>query len=210
MSIYFYKGSPIETPVTITSDRFYYESTSLSLKRQITSTEGQRWILDFNVKQNPHADEQSMFLEHVSEPFRVHSMVMPQLPSVDRKAVLSKARTRSGNYSAGTDTIPITRGFPAGETNGTANQVYPKGMFIRFANHPKVYVVTETIAWGSANDTVMNIFPKLVHPVPVGTEIHLGNACEITYILDSSVIKGLTFTDGIISSPGTVRIIENI
>ena len=84
--------------------------------------------------------------------------------------------------------------------------VIPAGSFIKFSNHSKVYL-TESTVNGSGST---RIHPGLVQPVPSSTRIQHGSNCLLTYSRDVNDIKGITFSDGILSNAGTVNLVEEI
>ena len=84
--------------------------------------------------------------------------------------------------------------------------VIPAGSFIKFSNHSKVYL-TESTVNGSGST---RIHPGLIQSVPSSTGIQHGSNCFLTYSRDVNDIKGITFSDGILSNAGTVNLVEEI
>jgi hypothetical protein len=99
----------------------------------------------------------------------------------------------NGALAANVDTFNIT-GVP---------KMVP-GEFIRFTNHNKVYLV---VAAG-ASGTGVRITPSLRKAVPTGTKIIVGDKVTMDARYDTSVRLGIVYKDGILSNPGTVRLIE--
>ena len=81
------------------------------------------------------------------------------------------------------------------------------GSFIRFENHKKIYMI-KSFDDLTGNNVTVQIYPKLYEAVNSGTTVYLGNnvIAEMNYEVDS--IVGMRFSDGIVSSPGTVRLVE--
>lgn len=200
---YYYKGLQIQTPFQVTSTQPAFETESYSLKRERFVLDAQRWELSFTVSNNK--DEGAAFIAHTSDFYATETMVMPQLAGVEAKFTLTTAVTVNGAHSAADNTID------ANVTGTAASQLIPDGTFVKFANHDKVYVITvaRTISSGDTSKT-LNIFPRLVTSVPNGTAVQFGDDCILTYVRDFSVLQGLSFSDGIISSPGTIKLIEQI
>ena len=90
--------------------------------------------------------------------------------------------------------------------DGVESAVIPAGSFIKFSNHSKVYL-TESTVNGSGST---RIHPGLIQSVPSSTGIQHGPNCLLTYSRDVNDIKGITFSDGILSNAGTVNLVEEI
>jgi len=60
----------------------------------------------------------------------------------------------------------------------------------------------------SSGTTRAKIYPALVRNVGVNTSLNFLENCEISYFRDISDLKGITFSDGILSNIGTVNLVE--
>jgi len=194
MTAYFYNGNRISAPITFRSNEPMFSSDTISLKTERSSQNAQRWELSFQL-----ITIESSSLSLVGSVFRdaigsVDTMIMPQLPSVN-EAWAAGSMSASATYSAGTTTINI---YGSG--------VIPAGSFIKFSNHSKVYL-TESTVNGSGST---RIHPGLIQSVPSSTGIQHGSNCLLTYSRDVNDIKGITFSDGILSNAGTVNLVEEI
>ena len=85
--------------------------------------------------------------------------------------------------------------------------VISKGSFIKFSNHAKIYMVTADVAAGTVP---VSIYPTLRSAVAITDTFKTGASATLTYYRDVSNLRGLTFTDGILSSTGTVNLVEGL
>lgn len=200
---YFYKGLPIQTPLSIVSNRQAFEVETLSLKRTTFLTEAQRWELSFAVMAN--GNEGAIFAAHTSNYYKRETMIMPQLVSVVRGFQYVGTLRSSSSNAAGADRVVCN------STSQTGAATIPAGTFITFANHSKVYVTTAPVSFSvNASGIELPIFPNLVSSVPSTTQVNFGSNCLLTYKLDSSSGQGISFADGILSSPGTIKLVESL
>jgi len=184
-------------PTSIISNQPSFVQDTVSLKRQTNSRGVQRWEIKTNLEpSNSSAD------------FLVHSITVGhnnifniQVPQVFRLKESDKTTT-SGIVSLFTQgqlnssTISIT---------GNNGQI-SKGEFIKFGNHDKVYIVTETRN-GNGN---LEIYPPLRMVTNAGTSIAYGSSVTMKVRFDTDTVLGITYTDGILSDPGAVTFIEAI
>jgi hypothetical protein len=198
---YFYQGLPIQTPFMITSNRQSFEVETLSLKRKTFVTEAQRWELSFNVITT--GNEADLMAAHTWFYHSTKTMVMPQLPQVQKAFSLNGSLVATVDNLAGSDTVLVTS---SGQT-GTAT--IPAGTFIRFVGHTKVYALRSTVSFeNGATNIPLSIYPNLVFPVNTSQAVTLDANCLLSYKLDLSSGQGLSFSDGILTSPGTIKLIE--
>jgi hypothetical protein len=54
----------------------------------------------------------------------------------------------------------------------------------------------------------VQIAPKLLTDIPISTVIKTGGNITMSCRLDTDVQLGITYVDGILSNPGTVKLIE--
>ena len=205
MAKYFYHGAEILAPVTIVSNQPVFDVNTVSLKKQRASQGSQRWELSFRVL-GTSSTESELFLETVDEISDIHTMIMPQLPSI------------SGNASSVITTIPQTQGANASgdssivlDNNSNNSGILKKGNFIKFSNHDKVYVLTNDLNFSSsATSLTANIYPDLQKAVPQNINFLTGATCLLTYCRSVDNLIGLTFTDGILSDMGTINLEESL
>ena len=118
---------------------------------------------------------------------------MPQLYRNGAQMPLRLSMTASG-APQGSDTLTIS---------GTGGNLL-KGEFIKFASHAKVYMVIDK----GVNGVGVKISPRLVAPVTPGTVVNYGGKVTMRCKYELNTIIGLQFNDGILSSPGQIKVIE--
>jgi len=199
MSVYYYEGAKILAPMTITSNEPMFDVDTVSLKKQRASQNAQRWELSFNTIAEP-STQVDLFLSSVETLDTVTSIIMPQLPRVDELYTLTQTSTGvNGSFSAGVSAVSIS----AATTTG----FLPKGSFINFSNHIKVYVTTSDTTFTSGAVDV-NIYPALRTSITSTDFLRTNSECQLNYLRSIDQQTGITFTDGVLASVGTIDLIE--
>jgi len=86
----------------------------------------------------------------------------------------------------------------------------PKGSFIKFSNHSKIYMTTTNIETPGGSVT-LQLYPTLRANVTANTSVfHPGSSTKPTlqYYRDIDTLQGIIYEDGVIMNPGTIKIIE--
>lgn len=196
---YYFKGAKILAPLSITSNEPVYDVDTVSLSKQRATQGAQRWEIAFTTA-NSGATEADMLVGVIDGITSAETMVMPQLPSVDRFNTCSTVLPINADASAGSSTVTVV-----------SDGVISKGSFIKFSNHDKIYMVLDGMVFGTAP---ISIYPKLRSAVTTAHTFNTSNAgasaVSLRYYRDVSNLRGLTFTDGILSSTGTVNLVEAI
>lgn len=189
MAVYYFQGSPILAPLVINSNNPTYESEAVNLKRNRTAQVAQRWELTFNILTADNAA--GILAGSFNNPHGVKSMPMPQIEdqSVDNTGI-----TVNASYAIGADTINVVGGA----------ELYA-GRFIKFDNHSKIYMLKDS-ATVTGVASAISIYPALIAAVTNIVTVDIDP--NIQYYRDQSDIMGITFTDGVLSSPGTISITE--
>ena len=209
MTAYYYKGSPIVAPLTIASNQPVYVSDTVSLKQIRTAMNAQRWEVSFDTITNDNAVE--LLLASCDGQTNTDTMIMPQLKEVD------DAYTADSDYGSTDGPLLFSDGLTAaGEDTITIHRLQgvgfvPKGSFIKFANHTKVYLLKTDINLSNMalTDTVdIEIYPSLRVSVTDSVQIKLGEECVLSYFPSIDNQKGITYQDGILASPGNITVIE--
>jgi hypothetical protein len=180
-------------PMSVISNQPAFVMDSISLRRSSNSQEVQRWEIKTNVE--PLNNSPTMLLHSVLMGYtEVFDIYMPQVYRVSGGVTATGSITVSGTASIGAPSVNI---------NGV-NGLIPKGEFVRFGNHNKVYLVTADI---TGNGTI-SVFPKLRTAVPSGTTMTYGNDVIMRARYDTDNVLGISYRDGILSDPGTITLIE--
>jgi len=199
---YTFKGQDIVAPFRLTSNEPVFSADSVSLRVRRVKQGAQRWEMGFKVVM---ADATSTFADSVSTFHEALTLEMPQL-NVRGEVVSSGTSTATITTSSGTelpgdDTIAIG-GLLAGTTINA-------GRFIKFDNHNKIYMITETVT-GDGSD-FLKIYPSLRTGVTSGTQVMYRDGTDaITFraYRDVTDTQGITYIDGILSDLGTINLIE--
>ena len=199
MSVYYYEGAKILAPLTITSNEPMFDVDTVSLKKQRASQNAQRWEVSFNTIAEPDT-QVDLFISSVDNLDVVSTMVMPQLPKVDELNTLTNTSTAvSGSFSAGVSGVTLSAAITTG--------LLPKGSFINFSNHSKVYVTTSDTTFTSGTADV-SIYPSLRASIDSTHIMRTTSECLFTYLRSIDQQTGITFTDGVLSNVGTIDLIE--
>ena len=198
MAVYYYNGDKILAPFTIVSNRPVFASDTVSLKHIRVAQEAQRWELGFNTLGKDTVA--NAFLELIGEIEAPSTMVMPQFPEVDSASTATGVATASSAHSAGSSLVSLDASFASG--------FLPKGSFVKFAGHNKVYILQSDLDFDSASTVNAEIYPNLTIDVALGSSLGYGKDCKLTYFRDIDNLQGVTFADGLLASQGTINLIE--
>jgi hypothetical protein len=198
---YFYQGAEILAPITISSNEPHFDMTTVSLKTQRASQDHQRWELSFNVLSDQDKAAE-LFLSTIVNFDTSDTMIMPQL--------VKEANTNTLNNLTLNLAAIATAGSSSVLVNNSSNVTgkLPKGSFIKFSNHSKVYITTSALDFTGSADKTLNIYPNLLSSLAINNTIKTGDDCVISYFKSIDNQMGITYTDGILSNIGTVNLIE--
>ena len=126
---YYYNGAKILAPLSIASNEPVFDVDTVSLSKQRASQGAQRWEVAFNTVTSGET-EADLLVGIITNLAVADTMIMPQLPSVDRTNTIGASRPIS-TTAAGSSTVFMNN-----------NGLLSKGSFIKFSNHSKVYMVT--------------------------------------------------------------------
>ena len=190
---YYFKGAKILAPLSITSNEPVYDVDTVSLSKQRATQGAQRWEVAFTTATSD-ATEADMLVGVIDSITSADTMIMPQLPSVARLNTAGVSLAISVAASGGASSVTVV-----------SDGIISKGSFIKFSNHDKVYLVTADVAAGTVP---VSIYPSLRSAVTTAHTMNTGASVSLSYYRDVSNLRGLTFTDGILSSTGTVNLVE--
>lgn len=190
---YYFKGAKILAPLSITSNDPVFDVDTVSLSKQRATQGAQRWELAFTTATSD-ATEADMLVGVIDGITSAETMIMPQLPSVDRLNTAGVSLAINANASGGASTVAVV-----------SDGIISKGSFIKFSNHDKVYLVTADVAAGTVP---VSIYPSLRSAVTTAHTMNTGASVDLRYYREVSNLRGLTFTDGILSSTGTINLVE--
>jgi hypothetical protein len=199
MTVYYFEGSPIVAPLTIESNEPVFVADTVNLKQQRASQGAQRWELSFQIQTKDI--EEDYFVGMVTGIKDAKTMIMPQLLSVDKKVTVTTNGSASAT-SAGADSVLINF--------SQASRLLPKGSFIKFASHSKIYTVTANV---TTQTTVVSvpIYPSLRQSISSSTVVHHPGSTTkpvLQYYRDLETLQGIIYEDGVLVNPGTIKLLE--
>jgi hypothetical protein len=179
-------------PMSVTSKQPVSSSDTLSLKRVTSVPSAQRWEIETNIE--PTNNSSALF---------VHSLLHGKT---------EKIKIRMPQIYLGRDYVStsatLINDVAAGSSSITGNvSALLVGEFIKFSNHDKVYVVTNS-ASPSNSTQIFTILPKLTTRVEGSTKIHRGDNVTLTAYYDTDVVHGMKYIDGILMDMGNVKFVE--
>jgi hypothetical protein len=180
-------------PLTIKSNQPVFVSDTLSLKRFISRRSAQRWEIDAGLEPLT-TDAQDLMVNLVTKGYsETVTVIVPQNYGV------VKARTAVG--------IPTVSGV-AGQSQVVIStglfNLLPKGTFVKFSNHSKVYMTTANLT----GNGVLTIFPPLVSNV--AGSMTYGDNVQMECLYDTDVVTGMVYSDGILMDTGQIRLLEKL
>jgi hypothetical protein len=200
--VYYYKNAKILAPFSIISNQPVFEATSVSLKTQRVNQQHQRWELDFNTVMESNNQVEG-FLASFESLDTAETFIMPQFPSVN------EAHTGSGNpivavsADIGDDTVVVD--------SSTVSGLIPKGSFVKFSNHDKVYCLTADLDMDSGSTATASLYPQLRKDVtPSSVTLLTQDSVVLSYYRSIDAQTGITFNEGILSNTGAITLIEAI
>jgi hypothetical protein len=106
------------------------------------------------------------------------------------------------------NTVTVTSTVNAGNKtfNITGIPSLVPGEFIQFTGDPKVYLVT----FGGVTGLNVTVEPKLRKNIAAGTAIIFCGNVIFRCRYDADVRLGITYTDGVLSDPGSVKLVEDL
>lgn len=185
------------TPLSIFSNQPDYVQDSLNLTRTASSQNVQRWEIE--TKLSP-LNGSSAYLTHsvLNGRHKTFYVRMPQVPNL----AYSTATVTVGNNANYSLAIPANSEYM--RISGASAMV--PGEFFRFPNDSKVYMVVE----GGAAGANVKFAPRNRVSVSSGATLVLGGKVTMNASYDVDVAVGIVYSDGVLSDPGTIKLVERI
>jgi len=179
-------------PMSVFSNRTEFLSDTLSLDRKAVATLAQRWEIETNLM--PLSDDANdLFVDLVTKGHTERFTIrVPQNTGVIRRRTAVVTPIAIGAMGSSTVTVSSNVGL------------IPKGTFIRFDNHDKLYMTTTNME----GDGVMGIYPPLRSDI--NALFKHRDDVDMYCVYDSSVISGMAYTDGILMDVGAIKLIEKL
>lgn len=179
-------------PTTLRSNQAIAVSDTLSLKRYVSRHNAQRWEIETSLEPLVSASNNLMVSLIAKGSTETVQVLTPQNYGVILARKISSAKA-SGAVFDSSVTVSSHSGF------------MPKGTFIRFENHSKIYMTTTDLNGTGA----VGIYPPL-RVSCTNTNFSNGDNVIMNCLYDTDVVKGMVFSDGIQMDVGTVKLIERL
>lgn len=189
-------------PMTVVSNKPAFASDTLSLRHLVSSHNTQRWEIESNLApSNDGAEAAINMIEN-----NTSNLIYVRVPQIYRKSpvVVGYSISLSADAPAGTSLLNLT---------GTASlpaYMLPRGEFITFAGDPKVYMILDPGTPSGYNSINVKITPSLAASRSIYDVVTYGNLVTMECYYDPNTILGIKYTDGILTDPGSVKLLENI
>jgi len=180
-------------PMTLRNNKPVFVTDSLSLKRSTRKRSAQRWELETKLEPKERGAQDLMVNLVVNGYDGLVTIITPQNTGVVKAR--TSVSTPSASGLAGASQVTVTNNVG----------LIPKGSFIRFANHSKVYMLTSNLSGNGP----MGIFPTLRMDVSAST-FNFRDDVVMNCFWDTDTVLGMTYEDGILMDMGTVKLIERI
>jgi len=175
-------------PLTIKSNQPVFVSDTLSLKRFISRRSAQRWEIDSNLEPLT-TDAQDLMVNLVTKGYsEAVTVIVPQNYGVIKSRTAVGTATATGSIGSGQVSIIGLSGL------------IPKGTFVKFASHSKVYMTTSNVTFTTGVASTINIFPTLRAAV-TGIMYHKDDV-QMQCLYDTDVVSGMVYSDGIMMDTG--------
>ncbi len=179
-------------PLTMRSNRPTFSSDSLSLKRNTRRRAAHRWELQTNLEPLTYSAN-DLFVELVTKGNSETVIIrVPQNFGVIHKR--TSVSTPTGFGTAGSSTVTVT---------GNSGRI-PKGCFIRFSNHSKIYMTATELN----NNGTLGVYPPL--RVTVNNTFAHRDDVDMPCLIDTDTVIGMVYTDGIMMDMGSLKFIERL
>lgn len=197
MSTYEFLGNKIVVPVIFETDELIYENDTISLKKDMLRGPSQRWKITFNIM--PSGNPGALFEQMLTNWTSSFNFDIPQ-PNVRLNLGQRLRVTQNVTDQAGQNIVRIS---------SSANESIPQRIFVKFSNHDKVYFLLNGYTADSGNNFV-RVYPNLVQTVTPLTGMYWGDSVPMRVRFDTSILRGITFNDGLLADPGAIKLIEDL
>ena len=185
-------------PLQIISNQPAFISDTLNLRRKTAGQSVQRWEIEAQIEQTN--DSANFMVDVLAKGYTDITYIrMPQIyRPASKKTTAGLTILVNGAFLAGQSTINV-------DVTGNGVWEWSAGEFIKFNGHTKVYCVINPGSHGVG--TV--ITPPLVANIANDEPVYYGDAnVTMRAYYDSNTRIGISYTDGILADPGTVRFVE--
>lgn len=186
------------TPLSVRSNQPVFAGDTVSLRRKTATQGAQRWEIDAMIVPT---NDSNNFLVH-SVTYGHHAVFGIRMPQTPKVALSNNVALVNATFTEGAIDIEVWW-----ELGGRLEV----GEFINFGDDPKVYLVIESESDPvEAQYNTFKIFPPLRAAIGGGDVVRHGPQVTMQAKFDTDSTIGMTFVDGILMDPGTIKLIEAI
>jgi len=185
-------------PTTVRSNHPVFASDTLSLSRNATRRVAQRWEIQTHLEPLSNS-AQDLFVHLIDKAYTTaFTILMPQNYGA-KLARSTTSPTPLASGVAGNTIVTLT-----GNTQG----YIPKGTFIKFSNHNKIYLAMSN----RSGDGTLSIYPALKTTMLVQNNISMTWRDDVLMqcLYDLDVVTGMVYSDGILMDMGEIRLVEAV
>ena len=179
-------------PMAVIDNTPSFGGDSLSLKRTVERRPAQRWEIETNLAPLSY-DAQNLFAVLIVKGYGSKIDIrVPQNFGAKRARTATGSITATGSGSSSAISVQGVSG------------VIPRGTFIKFANHTKVYMLTADLN----SSGVGSVYPVLRQSVTGAVSYQDDVNGEFYADLDN--VRGMSYIDGILMDLGRLRFVEAV
>ena len=176
-------------PLAVVNNAPSFAQDSMNLRRRASSQGVQRWEITANLA--PTSGDASFLLHSVQ--YGHYGVFYARMPQVSRMKCSTGNIQVDGSYLPGDDTFNFT---------GTSKLI--PGEFINIGEDPKVYIVTDSGNGGIG----AKVFPPFRTSIPDNAVLKTDKNVTMSVRFNTDVQLGISYSDGVLSDPGTISLIE--
>jgi hypothetical protein len=124
------------------------------------------------------------------------TIIVPQNYGAVRSRTAIGVATATGSIGSGQVSISGLSGL------------IPKGTFIKFSSHSKVYMTTTNVSFTNGISSTISIFPTLIAAAS-GTMTYRDDV-QMQCLYDTNIVSGMIYSDGILMDTGQIRLLEKL
>jgi hypothetical protein len=186
------------TPLSVISNQPAFVSDAASLRRVVSSQNVQRWEIETNLE--PTNDSSKFLVHNVRNGY--NNIIYIRMPQVYRPASQRLPTTLTLTLSAG-----AAAGASVINIAGLGSREMVAGEFITIGTtDKKVYLVTDA----GSSGTGVGIFPPLNSAKSSGNAVNYGSKVTMQARYDPTMSLGIKYSDGILSDPGSIKLVEAV
>jgi hypothetical protein len=185
-----FPATPAAQSVSVQSIEPTLVSTTISLKRQVRSRGGQRWLLDVVFAPMTRSEFAPIFAFGVKQKgqYETFTYVPPTISTTrgvtSETIIVNDAGVSAGDVSCAVDNLTVS----------TSN-ILRTGDFIKFSDHTKVYIVTEDMSSDGSGDATLNFAPSAVQDITDNSTVSIASVPFTVSFQDDVKEFGTNFTN---------------